>query len=334
MDGDPSFKWSDESMAWPNFLVVGTGKSGTTSLCDFLGKHPDIFISDPKEPRFFADDDLYEGKGWEWYEKLFEGAGTAKAIGEGSTCYTVRTGFPKTARRIAESMPDGRMIFIVRHPIDRIVSFYRMLQRRDLPERGRTFDDVVRDPSVRFRHIDRSLYWFQISAYRDYFPDDQILVLFFEDLKSDPNRLLRRCYEFLGVDPDFVAPNLKEQNVAPNVGQVYDWFQPSLLKRIHSLPFYRNLRSIVPKSIRSSTRELIKRAQFSELVEFQVPKPETWSYIVNEISDDIESFLAHYGMPKDYWNFEDLNRFWPKFKKNPPSTRTRDRGTTTQQHLS
>ena len=75
----------------PNFLVIGAAKSATTSLCELLGQHPDVFILDPKEPHFFTRH--YE-LGWKWYKSLFSNAGSYERIGEGSTSYSQKGLYP------------------------------------------------------------------------------------------------------------------------------------------------------------------------------------------------------------------------------------------------
>ena len=108
----------------PNFLVIGAQKSATTTLCDLFSQHPDVYISNPKEPHFFAKNEVY-AKGWDWYKKLFSNAGKAKAIGEGSTGYTMHVVFPNAPSRISRDLPNAKLIYIVRHPIRRIESDWK-----------------------------------------------------------------------------------------------------------------------------------------------------------------------------------------------------------------
>ncbi|MEX2430634.1 MAG: sulfotransferase, partial [Dehalococcoidia bacterium] len=107
----------------PNFLVLGAMKSATTTLCELLATHPQAFVCEPKEPEFFCKDEVYS-RGWPWYQSLFRSALHKKAVGEGSTSYTKKLLFPRTASRIAAHVPDARLIYIVRHPIERIESHW------------------------------------------------------------------------------------------------------------------------------------------------------------------------------------------------------------------
>ena len=123
-------------MKRPNFLVIGAAKSGTTASCDYFGQHPEIFLSQPKEPHFFAfegmklnfrgpDDEFVMNRraitSWNDYLKLFQGAGDARALGDGSisTLY-----YPESIPRIQKYMPDGKLICILREPAERILGLH------------------------------------------------------------------------------------------------------------------------------------------------------------------------------------------------------------------
>ena len=196
----------------PNFLVIGAAKSATSRLCVLLGRHPDVFLCEPKEPHFFARDEVF-ANGMNWYEGLFEGAAGKKAVGEGSTTYTKLPLHPQSAERIARHLPDARLIYIVRHPIDRIESDYIEALKGGYAV-GADFNKALRE----FPHfVESSCYWKQISAYRRLFPDERILVLFFEDFNADPASVLRRCFVFLGVDPSVNLGPLNERPTSPKV---------------------------------------------------------------------------------------------------------------------
>ncbi len=104
-----------------NFLIIGAAKSATTSLCSGLSLHPDICFSDPKEPQFFSDPNWRQNL--EGYHSLFKD--DAKLYGEGSTNYTKQPLFNKNIHSdIYEYNPEMKLIYIMRHPIDRIISHY------------------------------------------------------------------------------------------------------------------------------------------------------------------------------------------------------------------
>ena len=104
----------------PNFIIIGAAKSATTTLTTILPQHPDIFISKPKEPKFFG---RYYKKGWDWYASRFKKGKDFALRGEGSTMYASGLhSFSKTPELMHRYLPDLKLIYIVRHPLDRIVS--------------------------------------------------------------------------------------------------------------------------------------------------------------------------------------------------------------------
>src|SRR5262245_10389314 len=98
-------------------------KAGTTSLYDYLRAHPDVFMATPKELHYFAASKNLK-LGPEWYESKFAGAGEAIARGEISPSYSQSDVFPGVADRVAATVPDARIVYLVREPIARLQSMY------------------------------------------------------------------------------------------------------------------------------------------------------------------------------------------------------------------
>src|SRR5580704_13557650 len=103
----------------PDFIVIGAMKSATTTLHEQLARQPGIFMSRPKEPNFFSDDEVYE-RGLPWYLSIFQGAGESALCGESSTHYTKLPAHPRTVERMARALPRVRVVYVMRHPIDRL----------------------------------------------------------------------------------------------------------------------------------------------------------------------------------------------------------------------
>lgn len=279
----------------PSFIVIGAGKSGTTSLCNLLSKHPQICMSTPKEPRFFSLDENFE-RGWQWYECFFPDAHKAVAIGEGSANYTMRTAYPKTASRIAEALPKVKLIYMVRHPLERIESNWRMgaWENPNYP----SFNKALRDPSQMPALVDRSKYWFQINAYRDYFPDDQILVLFLDDFKRDLNGVLNKCYEFIGVDPELPTNQIRDTDKFCNTSAQRNKPSP-LLTQLRQIPMVKQVGQILPKSFRAEIKNSLTNKS---------PEPPQWQldnrkWAIEQLIEDTHSFLKFYNKPIDFWQF-------------------------------
>lgn len=174
----------------PTFIIIGAQKAGTTSLHSALGQHPDIGVSTPKELNYFA----YNAHlGQEWYESHF---GDEVARGESCPQYTL---WPEAPARIHALVPDVRLIYLVRDPVDRIVSGW--IHAFAAGRESRTLDDVVRGPEFpTSEYVVRASYGLHVARYLEYFARDQLLILDFEELIADAGATsLPLVFEHVGV---------------------------------------------------------------------------------------------------------------------------------------
>jgi hypothetical protein len=190
----------------PNFLIVGAQKAGTTSLWHYLRSHEDVFLPDNKEPGFFAEEFGWR-KGIRWYESLFSGAEQYLAVGEASTYYTMHPYFRGVPQRIASVLPDVRIIYIMRDPIERMRSCYVQLLA-DGQERRPMKDALFLDPG----YVYLTRYAMQIRPYFECFAEEQILLMTAEDLRFHRTESLRRVLCFLGVREDESMEIFSEEN--------------------------------------------------------------------------------------------------------------------------
>lgn len=199
-------------MTLPTFLVIGAQKAGTTSLYLYLKQHPQVFMSRLKEPDFFVAERGW-GRGLEWYESLFRSADGIEAVGEASTAYSMYPRYQDVPRRISQVLPDVRLIYLVRDPIERIRSDYLHhvypppRARSMTPERRPIHEALVADRSF----IEASCYAMQIEQYLEHFPRDRLLVIASEDLKERRYATVRRVCAFVGVDQEWTSPVLGEE---------------------------------------------------------------------------------------------------------------------------
>jgi hypothetical protein len=185
----------------PNFIIIGAAKSATTTLATVLPRHPDIFLSRPKEPKFFG---RRYGKGWRWYRKIFRPGNGYLLRGEASTMYASSLGsFKYTPVLMHRYLPDVKIVYVVRHPLDRLVSQWRHLKGRqpDWVE----FERILSDKPAANLLLGCSSYFQRIQEFRRYFPDSQIHCLTFEDLVESPSTVLGNLLSFLGAS---VRPEL------------------------------------------------------------------------------------------------------------------------------
>lgn len=213
-------------MTLPNFLIIGAAKAGTTSLYEYLQQHPEVFLSTPKEPRFFAlEGQPLDFQGpiqvinrksvttWEAYQALFEDAEGKTAIGEASTVYLYE---PQSLERIQHYLGQPKIVAILRNPVSRAYSSYLHLVRDG--QETLSFEAALQAEATRIEqkwpplwHYQRRGYYFnQLKPYVDQFGSDHVKVFLFEDLVSAPQALMRELFEFLGIDPNF-EPNVSMQ---------------------------------------------------------------------------------------------------------------------------
>lgn len=173
------------------FLMVGCQRCGSTWLYEALKEHPEIYLPKAKQTHYF--DESHEN-GMDWYLAHFEELGANhKAIGEVATSYCL----PDVIPRVAGDLPDVKIIMAMRNPVERAYSFYRS---RAPHEDWKNFQDALdKDPEI----ISRGQYIDQIEVLLKSFDQNQILFLFYDDLKTDERSYLRQVYTFLGVNPTF-----------------------------------------------------------------------------------------------------------------------------------
>lgn len=278
-------------MTRPTFFVIGAAKCGTTSVCDLLAAHPDVFMSTPKEPQYYSRltryDDLRP-----WYDALFTGAEGFPAVGEGSTSYTHPHRIDFVVPRIREHHPDARLIYMVRHPVRRLESDWKMRLRED-----RVPTSIVDAVDVDASLVTFGLYWKHLSKYRDAFPDEQILVIFLEDFASRPGRELSRVYRHIGVDPSFVPDDPdRERNAAS------DYREDSLLAAaLRELPGATKLRNALP----AWADRLLKSALTRDFEAAPDWDPAALEFVRGFFRDDSRRLLRYCGKPQDYWSLEE-----------------------------
>lgn len=195
----------------PNFVIVGAMRSGTTSLARYLGAHEDVFMAPQKEVHFF---DRNFDRGVDWYRAQFRGAGDKHAVGEATQTYLYDE---RAMQRMAEVLPDARMIVLLRHPIARAYSHYwhnRSIGRESLdfgaavsaePDRLRSEDVGDR---YTYSYVDRGRYVRQLRRLAELYPRESIHVILFDDLLDSPVEIFRETCRFLEVAASMVPPEL------------------------------------------------------------------------------------------------------------------------------
>ncbi len=264
-----------QSPPQPNLLIIGAMKSGTSSLHNYLGAHPSIFMCRPREPNYFVRD-IEDRKDEDRYLRLFAAAGNATIIGESSTAYSKLPIHADVPRRIANYSPDARIIYIMRDPVERTISHYwhRVMHEG---ETRNILEAIQGNPHYR----DVSHYVMQLAPYFELFDASQIKTVTTEEMEAHPLAVVRDLYEWLGVDPSFMPLNIARRwHVTPTVvRQVKGWqallrFRESHIRRTIG---WRTIGRMIPDPLRLAGREIsektVDRSSVSvdEVVDFLRP---------------------------------------------------------------
>jgi len=191
-------------MTLPNLIGCGAGKSGTTSLYYYLSQHPQIFMAAAKELHFFS---RHYSEGLSWYESFFNGSENLPVIGEFSTSYMLDKAVPE---RIASLIPNAKLLFILRNPIERAYSNYWFSISIGTQDRSQSFSDAIRTKSGFNRYVYSGYYYQHLTRFIHHLSSSQIYVIITEEFKLDPIRQMSMCYDFLNVDKTF-QPNVEQQ---------------------------------------------------------------------------------------------------------------------------
>jgi len=190
--------------ALPNLIVIGAQKCGTSVLHYYLSLHPEVSMSNPKELNFFIAERNFD-RSLEWYSRHFDP--TALCRGESSPNYTAYPQHLGVPERMAEVVPDARLVFLVRDPIARITAhwIHNYAKRREKGDLRAT----LLHPNTSY--VTRSKYHMQLARFLEHYSEDQVLVLDQNDLRDERMPTLRRVFEFAGIDASFEHPKFEQE---------------------------------------------------------------------------------------------------------------------------
>jgi hypothetical protein len=233
----------------PDFLFIGAMKSATTTMHYQLGQQPGIFmVSNPKELYFYSHDKNYS-QGADWYKGKFSEAKADEICGEAATTYSQLPTYPDVVDRMYSLIPNTKLIYIMRHPIDRLVSQY--LHECTLNNISIDINQAIyKHPEL----IDYSRYAMQLEPFFDKFGSGKILPVFFERVTAYPQEEIERICRFVGYSGqpqwDFDA---KPRNVTKERPINTPWLR--FLRRSKVLkPIRENL---VPRGVKTKVKGLL-----------------------------------------------------------------------------
>jgi len=185
----------------PNLVIIGGAKCGTTSLHHYLGLHPEIYMSRPKELNFFIEETGWK-RGIEWYQTKFPG-GPEAIRGEASPHYTRYPVYKGVPARMHSVIPDAKLIYVLRDPMERLIS--QLID--DFSSFADTYSDV-RSALIPFHaspFVTPSLQSLQLEQYLPYYVPSRILLITAEELAERRSDTMVQVFRFLGVDETFTS---------------------------------------------------------------------------------------------------------------------------------
>ena len=245
-------------MTLPDFVIIGAMKCGTSTLHAQLAAQPQFFMSEPKEPNFFSNDEIY-AKGEAWYRSLFAAAPESAIKGESSTHYTKLPTYPKTVERLAALIPHAKFIYVTRDPVERLVSQYIHEWTEGRIACG--IDEAIdKHPEL----VAYSRYGYQLAPFIGRFGRDRVLHIEFEAMTAEPDATLKRIAAFLGAEGEVKWRNdLEAQNVSSERIRTFP-----LKSLIVDNPLAIALRrTLVPQGLRDRVKanfQMRKRPQLSD----------------------------------------------------------------------
>lgn len=261
-----------------NTFIVGAPKAGTTSLHFYLSQHKDVCMSTIKEPNYFSSSevqDLYYDspilKSTSEYNKLFEKDSVIK--GESSVSYLY---YEKVPQRINEYNPDAKIIIMLRNPSERLFSHYLMDKR--LGFCSKSIQDIHQHRSKYALFFQQFFklgnYHEQIKRYQNIFGSNKVLILFYDDFKKDTRLEVEKVFKFLGIEPQLIDLEIKNQMLSPNNSFVAFLYTIKKLRKLVNFLIPTSLISLIKSNFFQSS----KTHQFSQ-AEYNLVK----NYYENEI---------------------------------------------------
>lgn len=297
-------------MIIPNFFIVGTAKTGTTFIGNYLSQHPEIYISPIKEPHFFCEDIcmadfrqnyrervIFDIKKYlenyplphkhiahidelSQYLELFREVENEKAIGELSVGYLYSN---CAAENLFKFNPNAKIIMILRQPVERAYSHYLMNISAGLDYHSGFIDALKRDFISNNKgwgrshlYVELGLYFEQITRYQKFFPENQIKIFLYEDLKNHPKKFFNDCFEFLEVSQLYFSEKMitERKNTAT-------------FPRLKILDEYLSIFNIIRKRLPNKIKTQIKKIL---LTDKNIPKlqEDEFTQAIKYFNDDIQ----------------------------------------------
>ncbi len=199
-----------------DFLLIGAQKCATTWIYHCLNEHPELFVGGGKNETYYFGGDIFNQKGLDWFESLFANASANQKLGSASVDYIWDLASIEYARK---QYPDIKIIAALRNPVERTISAFFWLTRKNIIEAksledgiGKAIEDYKSGAETIYSElIRRSLYTDAIIQLHENVEKDQIKLVLFDDIQNAPKNALYDIYSFLDVGPDYTPTSLRRQ---------------------------------------------------------------------------------------------------------------------------
>jgi hypothetical protein len=278
----------------PNFFIIGASKCGSTSLYNMLAAQDGCCMSSVKEPAFFNN----KNKELDWYLSLFDHCFGNVAIGEASPVYSETTYFPWIPEKIYNFNPSAKLIYIVRHPYDRLKSVWKQTLSTGHFYKKKHYHKTMPlcfEKAI-FDHppfLEACKYWTHIQNYRSFFDDTKIKVIYFDDYIQNISQTMQRLNVFLGL-PNFIEPPLDARGKNTSKGKVVS---NPLLQWINDVPILQQIKENIP----GDTKKFIKRITHLPVPSNPQISNEVKEKIRAELKDEVLSLFEYTGKSPDFW---------------------------------
>ncbi len=291
-------------MNLPNIFIIGAQKSGTTSLHYYMSQHPEIFMSEPKEPGYFREEPKSQEQ-TDWYYSLFDGAKEHhKYVGEGSTDYAKIPQYQGVVERIAKVSPKAKIIYVMRSPLKRLVSHYWHTVR-PLPTGAQTKDLYQAVKSSEW-YLAFSDYLRQITPFIETFGRENIHFIFFEELVSKPKEVLADLFSWLELSDEKYDWAALDERLNSRPEQVVGAAGLGLMHKFSHTKAWDALAKLFPKSLKAWLRsKSVKNIDPSA-------QDEHVATIANEYHNDFVRILRDV---EKLTGRNDLNELWKVIKE-------------------
>ncbi|WP_263840182.1 sulfotransferase domain-containing protein [Salinibacter sp.] len=293
-----------------HFIGIGPPKTGTTWIFKNLKSHPKLFLPSFKESHFWTKEKV-GSKEVENYKSCFSEVSEEKLVGEISTDYFHSS---VAAKNINRYHPDVLLFTVLRNPIDQIQSHYWHLQRQQFHQWTRegtpnTLEEALHDRRIRELLVEPALYAKHLARWLSYFDRDQLLILFFEDMKQDSQGFLRQIFNHIGVEPSFQKNKLDLDGSTVRGGtsprsdvheRVRAFLYEKLVRKVYH-PLKKKIGVYSAKKLKEMLRVreildwLFRKKGYPEM------KPATKNHLKTKLHDDVRSLEELTGRDLSHW---------------------------------